>query len=1125
MEKKTKNFEHFTFFKYNSSLYDNSMRMREIELEYPRVTNKMKKIIQRRKKKGGTLSMRPGTTNLPSTMTLNSVSNAPSIALTNDLSETQIKVRNPELIQEIFKKKEKRFNRFKSIRSISRFKKRTQSVALSQFKRKSYREKTKKFIEQASKPINKYLQEKREKNKHKKSGEVDLKSIPDLKTLVPEWTDSQFLKKFNNLPSEKNTQKSGDIFGESINQSFLFRTLDNELENIMSQIYKDEEDRSCRSQVTVKKRTNSMQNYKYKLEEGSAIKTKKSKRDQKKKESTRAFSIISGLPQMFTEDKGEAALENLKNNLSKIQKNNIIQEKPDVKTLNLNVLKIDSSTRDILSSKMFESQDKNDEKMEKISILSYKMESEEMSSTKKKEKPSVTSIMSIPNTLNNNSGLNYSEINARKHNKMIKSEVFPKRRRSFKSRKSSEKKKKKQFSNTLNTFDSSAKNLNPIFEKKYNKTTTWANYKSVTSIMNRKVNITNITTKLKYLRKKLTAASYLVHDLRCGKTLIRTANKTRREMASLTKMATFYTVFNFFRKYDLDLDKTLFEISFKAAHMRGTSAKLRNGVFMSAKDLLYGLMLPSGNDAAICLAENVGRLTRILNGGNVNPKILNYKNCPKFDSSLFVDLMNDSRKDLGLSDSFFMNPHGLNSPKNFSTCDDLLKLSIECLKLELFKEIVRCKEYKGVYYSKRPLALEKKENFVHLKKIDVESAKSSKRETPNLSLKYINSPNNLSMEQSQLKNSQEKRPKKASIISIIDSSREIKMVRFSETNMQKSTLEINLSELSFDFSKISGKSILRNKNQVNDEQADVETMYNQGHYLVNRRKKNVESKVSKMGVGNSKRAFYNKMRGMFIVNMRKKKSHEEHVQSELRKIVTQNEQSIPRTPRGSIRSNKWSHKIKWIHSKSLDRGSVRHSHLKNSLNNRTRSNSRTTNETPNRNPPKNMNSRKPVLKSFSSRRAGQYRKQSGSSRSPIDSKRRFKNLRCSVKLKNNSKQREFILNVDDSDLEKKESQSPVKRKEIVSHEMQKLKSVLKEIKGTEACSVREIHEALMQRKKYSYDEDSLQPLPWKNSNILLGKNGGYQGIKTGNTPNAKYCLASLFEFEDHRFVTSKGFLI
>lgn len=82
----------------------------------------------------------------------------------------------------------------------------------------------------------------------------------------------------------------------------------------------------------------------------------------------------------------------------------------------------------------------------------------------------------------------------------------------------------------------------------------------------------------------------------------------RREIASLTKIMTFYTVLHLLKKFNLDEASTMVKISANAANTIGTSAELKEGDTLSVYDLMHGLMLPSGNDAAIALAEYFGEL-------------------------------------------------------------------------------------------------------------------------------------------------------------------------------------------------------------------------------------------------------------------------------------------------------------------------------------------------------------------------------------------------------------------------------------------------------------------------------------------------------------------------------------
>lgn len=105
----------------------------------------------------------------------------------------------------------------------------------------------------------------------------------------------------------------------------------------------------------------------------------------------------------------------------------------------------------------------------------------------------------------------------------------------------------------------------------------------------------------------------------------------------------------------------------------GSGIYIEVGETMKLKDLLYGLMLRSGNDAALAIAEFVG--------GSVDQ---------------FVELMNQKAKDIGMKNTRFINPHGLENNKgegNISTAYDMALLSSYAMKNTTYKEIARTKNY------------------------------------------------------------------------------------------------------------------------------------------------------------------------------------------------------------------------------------------------------------------------------------------------------------------------------------------------------------------------------------------------------------------------------------------------
>lgn len=108
----------------------------------------------------------------------------------------------------------------------------------------------------------------------------------------------------------------------------------------------------------------------------------------------------------------------------------------------------------------------------------------------------------------------------------------------------------------------------------------------------------------------------------------------------------------------------------EAVGIEGSSMYLRAGEALTVEDLLHGLMLSSGNDAAVALAVSVS--------GNVET---------------FVGLMNQKALALGLRHTHFANPNGLDSPENYSTARELALLAAEAMKNEDFRRIVSTKSY------------------------------------------------------------------------------------------------------------------------------------------------------------------------------------------------------------------------------------------------------------------------------------------------------------------------------------------------------------------------------------------------------------------------------------------------
>lgn len=106
----------------------------------------------------------------------------------------------------------------------------------------------------------------------------------------------------------------------------------------------------------------------------------------------------------------------------------------------------------------------------------------------------------------------------------------------------------------------------------------------------------------------------------------------------------------------------------EAVGIEGSSMYLREGEVLTLQELLYGLMLSSGNDAAVALA--------IYCGGTVEG---------------FAQLMNDKARQLGMKDTHFENPNGLDSPGHYSTARDLAVLASYAMENPIFSKTVSAK--------------------------------------------------------------------------------------------------------------------------------------------------------------------------------------------------------------------------------------------------------------------------------------------------------------------------------------------------------------------------------------------------------------------------------------------------
>jgi len=160
----------------------------------------------------------------------------------------------------------------------------------------------------------------------------------------------------------------------------------------------------------------------------------------------------------------------------------------------------------------------------------------------------------------------------------------------------------------------------------------------------------------------LSAQKAILMDAQTGRTLYEKSADSRSLIASTTKIMTALIVCEQCNVLDR------MRIPKEAVGIEGSSMYLKEGEVLTVQELLYGLMLHSGNDAAVALA--------IYCGGTVEG---------------FAGLMNDKAYRLGLTGTHFENPNGLDSPGHYSTARDLAVLTAYAMRNPIFRQTVSTK--------------------------------------------------------------------------------------------------------------------------------------------------------------------------------------------------------------------------------------------------------------------------------------------------------------------------------------------------------------------------------------------------------------------------------------------------
>jgi D-alanyl-D-alanine carboxypeptidase (penicillin-binding protein 5/6) len=162
----------------------------------------------------------------------------------------------------------------------------------------------------------------------------------------------------------------------------------------------------------------------------------------------------------------------------------------------------------------------------------------------------------------------------------------------------------------------------------------------------------------------LSAPSVIAIDISSGKVLYEKNSDLQRPIASITKLMTALII------AEEETPYSVVKVSENAASTEGSTIYLNAGEEITVKDLMYGMLIQSGNDAAVTLAE--------YNAGSVDQ---------------FVRKMNEKAKKLGLENTTYKNPMGFDNYGHLSTARDVALLSLYAIQNDFLMEPVNLSEY------------------------------------------------------------------------------------------------------------------------------------------------------------------------------------------------------------------------------------------------------------------------------------------------------------------------------------------------------------------------------------------------------------------------------------------------
>lgn len=154
----------------------------------------------------------------------------------------------------------------------------------------------------------------------------------------------------------------------------------------------------------------------------------------------------------------------------------------------------------------------------------------------------------------------------------------------------------------------------------------------------------------------IAARAYLIQDVNSKKIIAEKNASQRMEPASLTKLMTAYIVFSELKSGNISIDEKVL-ISERAWRMQGSRMFIEVNKRVPVEALLKGMIIQSGNDASVALAEHVAG-----------------------SESTFADLMNNYAQNLGMNDTHYTNATGMPNKDHYTTASDLAKLSVRLIK-------------------------------------------------------------------------------------------------------------------------------------------------------------------------------------------------------------------------------------------------------------------------------------------------------------------------------------------------------------------------------------------------------------------------------------------------------------